>query len=70
LLYTIRLATGNNLGFPLKEFPPILATNPCQISMKKMISTLAIALAIGGHTKAQMNIKTLPYPQTKKRRCY
>lgn len=34
--------------------------------MKKMIPTLVIALAIGGHTQAQMNIKTQPYPQTKK----
>jgi prolyl oligopeptidase len=34
--------------------------------MKKMIPMLAIALAVGSHTKAQMNIKTQPYPQTKK----
>jgi prolyl oligopeptidase len=34
--------------------------------MKKIISTLAIALAVGSHTNAQMTIKTLPYPQTKK----
>ena len=34
--------------------------------MKKIIPMLVVALAIVSHTKAQMNIKTLPYPQTKK----
>lgn len=34
--------------------------------MKKLIPSLAIAMAIFGQTQAQMTIKTLPYPQTKK----
>ncbi|TWR29807.1 S9 family peptidase [Mucilaginibacter pallidiroseus] len=34
--------------------------------MKKTVTSLALALAIFTHSQAQMTIKTLPYPQTKK----